>query len=126
LSCSQAYFHYCNLCVTCDLETRPPLHIHECWSQLREYFKVHFYLSYILSEVVLKWQCPNNIALIILMQIFFIVASVSHRGRREDGLWSVLLKVNKMVDFSSIQERKTSWWSTYANLRIRCLGDHRY
>jgi hypothetical protein len=21
----------------------PPLHIHECWSQLREYFKVQFY-----------------------------------------------------------------------------------
>jgi hypothetical protein len=24
-------------------ETRPPLHIDECWSQLREYLKVQFY-----------------------------------------------------------------------------------
>jgi hypothetical protein len=24
-------------------ETRPPLHIHECWSQLSEYLKVEFY-----------------------------------------------------------------------------------
>jgi hypothetical protein len=28
-------------------ETRPPLHIDECWSQLREYLKVKFYWSYI-------------------------------------------------------------------------------
>jgi hypothetical protein len=27
------------------IETRPSLHIHECWSELKKDFKVHFYLS---------------------------------------------------------------------------------
>jgi hypothetical protein len=27
-----------------EQETRPPLHIHVSWSELKEYFKVQFYL----------------------------------------------------------------------------------
>jgi hypothetical protein len=48
---------------------------------------------------------------------FFIVVPlvIGGAGRR---IVIVLLKVNKIVDFSSIQDRKTSWWSTYADLGI--------
>jgi hypothetical protein len=36
----------------------------------------------------------------------------------------LILKVYKIVDFSVIQDRTNSWWSTYADLHIRCLDDH--
>jgi hypothetical protein len=48
------------------------------------------------------------------------------QGATEDRLWFHLLNVYKIVDFYPIQDRINAWWSTSAELRIRCLGDHRY
>jgi hypothetical protein len=61
----------------------------------------------------------------VFVFVFFIVVSAGYRGRRKTDRFR-LLTVYKIVDFSSIQDRTTSCWSTYADLRIRCLGDHRY
>jgi hypothetical protein len=100
-------------------------YIDECWIQLREYFKVKFYFS----SIYFIWSCiemtirvvwlPNNFN----AKRFFIVVSFCHKGRRNVICFA---KVYKIVDFSSIQDGINSWWSTCADLRIICLGDHRY
>jgi hypothetical protein len=34
--------------------------------------------------------------------------------------------MDKIVDFFPIQDIKNTWWSTYAEIHIRSLLDHRY
>jgi hypothetical protein len=90
----------------------------------REYFKLHFYLWYIYLTP-LYWNdnaCACDCQIILMQNFFHSCFRLSYRGRRKTFCDFFCRKSIKLiVDFSSIQDRKNYWWSTYADFRNRCL-----